>query len=309
MRRLLLPLVAVLALAATPALASARTHVIVGMGDQHAQMFSQTRYRQLGIHHVRYFIRWDAIHHPKQLAWADAYVVAARAQHASVLMHISTNDLRNKKGRLPSLRQYRSNVGALIRHFRPMGVREWGAWNEVNHKSEETWNHPRAAAQFFVAMRSMCKGCTIVSLDVLDQAGVARYISSFYRALSPRNRRAASLVGIHDYEDTNRRRTSGLRTIIGAVHHYNRHAKFWSTETGGIVNFGRAWRCNTRRAANRLGYMFSLARRYRGTITRLYNYNYYGTNCRGFDSGLVNAKGASRPGYNTFRKDIRGFTR
>ena len=37
---------------------------------------------------------------------------------------------------------------ALVRRYRPLGVREWGAWNEVNHKTQPTWKSPKRAAQF-----------------------------------------------------------------------------------------------------------------------------------------------------------------
>jgi hypothetical protein len=90
-------------------------------------------------------------------------------------------------------------------------------------------------------MRRICRGCTIVALDVLDQRGVARYIRRWYRALSRSLRSRARLVGIHNYSDTNRLRSRGTRSIIRTVKRYSRHARFWMTETGGVVNFGRSF--------------------------------------------------------------------
>ena len=63
--------------------------------------------------------------------------------------------------------------------------------NEANHDSQPTWNNPRRAAQFFLAFRSMCRGCKIVALDVLDQRGVDRYINRFFAALGSRKRLAS----------------------------------------------------------------------------------------------------------------------
>jgi hypothetical protein len=57
-------------------------------------------------------------------------------------------------------------------------------------------------------MRSICRGCSIVALDALDQAGVTRYISRFYRALGS-SRRFARIVGVHNYSDTNRANHAG----------------------------------------------------------------------------------------------------
>src|SRR6059058_3976139 len=232
-------LVAVLALSLLiPAAAQARTHVRVGIADQHASMFDAPAYQRLKLKRTRYFIRWDAVRHPADLAAAKAYVRRARSAHVRVLVHISTNDLRERKAKLPSVRQYRRDVGRLVRQLRPLGVREWGAWNEVNHKTQPTWKSPKRAAQFFTTMRSICKGCSIVALDALDQAGVTRYIRRFYKALGSK-RRYARIVGIHNYSDTNRasHRGRGTKAIINAVRHYNRRTQFWLTETGGVVNF------------------------------------------------------------------------
>jgi hypothetical protein len=137
------------------------------------------------------------------------------------------------------------------------------------------------------------------------------YIRRFYAALKPSERRAAKLVGIHNYGDTNRHRTTGTRDILRDVRKQNRRAKFWFTETGGIVNLGRSFKCSPARAARALKYMFTLARRYRRDVTRLYAYNWFGTkpSCKGFDAGLVNHNGTPRKGYATFKAQARRFTR
>ena len=305
-------LIGVLALSLLiPAAAQARTHVRVGIADQHATMFDAPAYQRLKLKRTRYFVRWDAVRHPADLAAVKAYVRRARSAHVRVLVHISTNDLRERKAKLPSVRQYRRDVGRLVRQLRPLGVREWGAWNEVNHKTQPTWKSPKRAAQFFTTMRSICKGCSIVALDALDQAGVARYIRRFYKALGSK-RRYARIVGIHNYSDTNRasHHGRGTKAIINAVRRYgNRRTQFWLTETGGVVNFGHSFPCNERRAATSVGRMFRLARSNRRYIKRLYVYNWSGASCNGFDTGLTRADGSLRPAYNTLRKYLRTFTR
>jgi hypothetical protein len=304
-------LVGVLALSLLiPAAAQARTHVRVSIADQHISMFDAPAYQRLKLKRTRYFIRWDAIRHPADLAAVKAYVRRARRAHVRVLVHVSTNDLRERKAKLPSVRQYRRDVGRLVRQLRPLGVREWGAWNEVNHKTQPTWKSPKRAAQFFKTMRSICKGCSIVALDALDQAGVSRYIRRFYKALGSK-RRFARIVGIHNYSDTNRasHRGRGTKAIIRAVRHYNRHTQFWLTETGGVVNFASAFPCNEKRAASSVGRMFRLARSNRRYIKRLYVYNWTGANCNGFDTGLTRADGSLRPAYTTLRSYLRSFTR
>jgi hypothetical protein len=301
---------AVVAAMALPAAADAKTNVRVGIGDQNASMFDHPEFKKAKIKRVRYFIRWDAIDQPTDLAAADEYVRRARAAGVKVLMHISSDDLTRKKARLPSIGNYRSSVTRLIRRYKAQGVREWGARNEANHDSQATYRSPRRAAQEFKIVRSACgSGCSIIALDVLDQAGVERYIRRFYAALGSQ-RSQARIVGIHNYSDVNRRRTSGTRSIISTVKKSNRRAQFWLTETGGVVKFGRSFPYSPRRAASRLEYLFDTTKRFRRDIKRVYVYNWTGAP-RGarFDAGLTNPDGSPRAGLAVFREEIKDFLR
>ena len=226
-------------------------------------------------------------------------------------MHISDPDLRRNKGRLPSVRRYKSSVGKLVRRYRKLGVSEWGVWNEANHDSQSTFRNPRRAAQFFGAMRSICRGCTIVALDVLDQDGASGYISRWYAALPRSQRRAARIVGIHNYSDTNRRRSTGTARILSEVKRRDSiRTAIWLTETGGVVAFGGSFPCDEKRAANRITYMFALAKKFRTNVKRLYSYNWQGTDCTSrFDAGLVRLDGTLRPSYDAFKRGLRGFSR
>jgi hypothetical protein len=310
-----LALLALSAVLLAPSTASAaKVDVAVGIGDQSERIFDDGKFQALKVKKVRYFIKWDAADRPGELALADAYVNRAKAARAQVLMHISSNNLARKAAKLPSVATYRRKVKALVDRYRPQGVRTWGSMNEANHDSQPTWNNPRRAAQFFLTMRSICRGCTIVALDVLDQRGVERYIQRFYRALGSR-RRLASVVGIHNYSDTNRYRDRGTRSILRTVKRFNRRAQFWLTETGGVAKFGTSFPCNPanpRAAENRqrraVRYMFTLTKRFRRDIKRLYIYNFTGADCEGrFDAGIVRRDGTPRPAYNEVRTQIRRF--
>jgi hypothetical protein len=273
-------------------------------------MFSDPAYRALHLKRTRYFIPWNAIRNPQALSSADAFVAAARAAHVRVLMHISTDTYTHRKAKLPSVSSYKKDVGALIRRYRPLGVTEWGVWNEENHVSEPTYRSPRRAAQFYVAMRQICHRCTIVALDVLDTHDAPGYIKRFYRALSRTDRARASLVGIHNYSSVNRRHSSGTQAVIDAVRAQNHRATFWFTETGGLVDLAPNWSCSTNRAASRTKYMFSLAKRFRRYVKRLYIYSWTGTGCGGgFDAGLVGPDGKPRAAYGVVKRSLSSFTR
>src|SRR3954469_2607700 len=239
MPRSLALLTTLVVLALAPAAAQARTDIRVGIGDQQVAMFDNAAFQRAKFKRVRYFIAWNAMDDARQRLAARAYVLRARQSGISVLIHVSTDDTRIKKAHLPSVSAYRSKVGRLVRYFRGLGVREFGAWNEANHASQPTYRSPTRAADFFREMYRMvkgrCRSCAVIALDVLDQAGVDRYMRSFYRHLSSTYRRRATIVGIHNYGDVNRRRTTYTRLIIRQTHAYDRHSRFWLTETGGIV--------------------------------------------------------------------------
>lgn len=198
-------------------------------------------------------------------------------------------------------------------------MRDFGAWNEVNHNTQETWDSPGHPASYFKSMyRAVklgvgppraCRSCAVVGLDVLDQAGVERYIRSVYLRLSRTWRKRLTIAGIHNYSDVNRSRSTGTSAIIRAVRRYNTHTKFWFTETGALASFGASFPYSPTRQASRIKNMFTYASRYRGSgVDRVYLYNWTGVEtgtgcgatCR-FDAGLTNANGSLRPVYLTFR--------
>ncbi len=316
-RRLsLLPLL-VLALLAVPASASA-INIRVGIGDQSPSMFANPNYKALKLKITRYFIEWDAVTEPEEIAKADRFVDAANAAGVKVLMHISVADIKASTPKLPSVAAYRKRVGTLIKRYKPRGVTDWGAWNEANHKTQPTAKSPRRAAQFYIQMRKLCRGCTVVALDVLDQRGVEGYIRSFFRFAGRAESARVRVVGIHNYSEVNRKLTRGTnrfpgtRRIIQAVRKANTKAKFWYTETGGLTKQGTAFPCDDARAADRTRYMFTLAKRYRRYVQRLYTYNWTPSAvCEDseFDGGLVNVDGTLRPAYSVFKTNLRDFRR
>lgn len=321
-RKTLLPLLlALVALFVAPAASNAATtNVAVGIGDQAQTIFDNSSFQALGVKKVRYFIKWDAMKRPEELAQADQYVANAQRSGADVLMHISTNDLGIKTAKLPSVKTYSKAVKQLIDRYKPQGVKTWGAFNEANHASQPTWNNPKRAAQFYLELKKLCKGCSIVGLDILDQAGAERYIQRFYAALTSSQRAGLKVVGIHNYSDTNRNRDTGTKAILKAVKKYNSRTQFWLTETGGVAKFGKSFPCNPASASSvkkaetrqskAVKFMFTLTKRFKSDIKRLYIYNFTGDDCEGrFDAGLVRRDGTHRPAYNEVKRQMKSFKR
>ncbi|MBA3328734.1 MAG: hypothetical protein H0T43_10575 [Solirubrobacterales bacterium] len=322
-RKLLYPCIAALAATAVlpAASASAKSSIRVGVADQSPAMFSSPAFEALNIKRTRYFVPSDVMQDSAERAKARTFVQAARAAKVSTLLHISTTDLRSKKGKRVGTTAYRRNVERIVRYFRNLGVRDFGAWNEVNHKTQETWNSVGHSVSYFKSMyravKKRCKSCAVVGLDVLDQAGVERYMRSFYSRLSSTWRKRLSVVGIHNYSDVNRGRSRGTGAIIKQARRYNRNTKFWFTETGALASFNRSFPYSESRQASRIRNMFTYASRYRTQgVQRVYSYNFFGietgagcgSSCL-FDAGLVNPDGSTRAAYDTFRTKLRSYSR
>ena len=303
------------ALALVPATAGARVNLRVGIGDQQISMFDQAAFQRAKFKRVRYFVPWNVMRDEDERLEARRYIQRARQDGIQVLLHISSDDLRIKRARLPSRAEFRTQVRRLVPYFRKLGVREFGAWNEVNHASQPTYRSATRAAEFFIetyqAVKPRCGFCAVVALDVLDQAGVEAYMRSWYRRLNATYQQRATIVGIHNYGDVNRQRTTFTRNIIRQSRAFNRRSRFWFTETGGLVKFGRNFPCSETRARNRLRNMFSLARTYRSSgVERLYVYNWSGPGCDArFDAGLVGPDGEPRPGYDYLRQALPNYLR
>ena len=317
--KLLLSLLALLLVPASPA--AARSSIRVGVADQSPAMFDNPAFQQLKIKRTRYFVPAAVMRDAAELEKATAFVTRARSAGVSTLVHISTTDLRDKRGPVVSTSRYRSDVNRLVVHFRRLGVRDFGAWNEVNHKTQETWNRVGNAVSYFKSMysavRKRCKPCAVVGLDMLDQAGSDRYMRSFYARLSPTWRKRLTVVGIHNYSDVNRSRSRGTATIINTARRYNKRTKFWFTETGALASFGRSFRYSESRQASRMKNMFTYASRYRTRgVERVYSYNFFGiengagcaARCR-FDAGLVDPDGTPRRVFTVFKQKLAAFSR
>jgi len=191
-------------------------------------------------------------------------------------------------------------------------VRVVSPWNEANHQTQPTGRNPRRAAEYYNVVRRYCRGCTIVAVDLLDSPNLRGYLRTFMRYAKGRPR----VIGLHNYSDVNRRRTTGIKALISETRldRRLRTAQIWLTETGGIVRFetdeGKlAFALSPSRAAARTGFLFRTASQYRAKVRRVYLYQWNIDNSGNrFDSGLIDQSGRPRPAYHVvkrYRKWIR----
>jgi hypothetical protein len=294
--RLRTPLLAfLLALLLAPAGAFAYT---TGIGDEQPQMFSSPYFTVLHTKIARYIVAYDVVRSKADLAVATEWIQNAESQGIQPL--IAFYHSRKTATKMPSVHAYEHYVGAFLKLFPE--IKNYQPWNEANRGNVRepgggsfSSPSPKQSAQYYTALRHMCRSCTVVGLDVLDQNSVSstiRYINAFKHDLGSRH--VPRLWGLHNYSDTNRFRDSGTTKVLNDV-----PGQVWLTETGGVVKFGGAFPNSQTRAAKALVYMFRLADRHRSRITRLYIFQWTGGNVsrERFDAGLMNGDGTPRCGY------------
>ena len=329
MRRLLLLILPALMLAAP---ASAPAALKVGLSENNPEMFGNPLFTSLGVKQTRVVVSYNVIEAAARgddeltrvsryisaaaLSGVDPLVTFEHARGAAEICNKRAN-YRKSQCRLPSVAEYQRNITAFLQRFPT--VKTISPWNEWNHFTQATSRNPKRAAQFSNTASKVCKAllrrCTIIAMDVLDQADSAaakvptyksttRMIKKFRRSLKIPRR----VCGLHNYSDTNRFRDVGTKTLIKAMG----CKQVWLTETGGLYDFGSFWSKKTKKGCRTAAscqvkatkYMFKLARKNRA-IKRLYVYTFFGGHTPRFDAGLVNAiTGKPRPAYNVVKARI-----
>ncbi|HWC26707.1 MAG TPA: hypothetical protein VG474_09000 [Solirubrobacteraceae bacterium] len=276
----------------TTAPASAPQRPVVGIGEQHAAMFSDPRFAALGIDTARLVAAYDATRVRFERDLVDLWLAAAR--RAGVEPFVTFGHSRVDPEKLPSVTEFRSAFRAFRRRY--PDVRVYAPWNEINHVSQPTADAPRRAAEYYNVVRAECADCIVLAGDVLDQAGMTDYLDEYRRHLDGE----PAIWGLHNYADANRFRSTGLRRMLGAV-----RGEIWLTETGGIVKFGRGFPRDEQRAARAVAHALELARKHE-RVTRVYLYNWTGSKPEDrFDAGLIGPDGAARPALDVLRAALR----
>jgi hypothetical protein len=291
---------------ATSPSAKAAASYLTGIGDQQTEMFTNPLWTQLHTKIARYIAPYDAAVRPYSLQLAREWITAAEADHQQVLVAFYHSEYTPTK--MPSVAVYQRDVQKFIKLF--PHVRQYQPWNEANRgsiveivkgKRHTALVSPSAlqSAQYYRALKLVCKTCTVVGLDVLDAPVVTptlRYIAEFKHDIARLKTVMPGVWGLHNYSDTNRSSSSRTRAILAVV-----PGQVWLTETGGIVQFGSDFPnkkgSGLTRAAKALSYMFKIAGS-NSRIKRLYIYDWTGGNASTrFDAGLMNGKYEPRPGY------------
>jgi hypothetical protein len=275
----------------------------LGLSEQNQEAFSNPLMGALNIQNARLIIPYDAVLTPGGQAKLDAWLGAVRAKGINPLVSFNPRGSDDCNGlhrlgvgtcHLPSSSEYKSAFLAFRARY--PWVIDYSPWNEVNHFSQPTYKKPKAAAKFYEIVRRNCKGCTIVSIDLLDDKNVKpslKYLKTFMKYAHHEK-----VFGLHNYADTNRGVNTRTKAVLKTI---PKKARLWLTETGGIVNLDGVYPYSLSRAAKSLRTMLRIADTF-PQIDRLYIYNWTGAPLGlRFDSGLVGPDGSPRPGYYVLR--------
>jgi hypothetical protein len=304
-RLILLPIAALLtAFLAAPA---AQAKPRAGLSEQNPAVFDSASWKQLKLKRSRYVVSWDYAKSAAERAEVSAFMTRAHAAKQDVLVEFNSHrgcfvNNRYKKTKAckgPSVSAYKKAVKGFRKEY-PY-AKTFAPWNEVNHVSQPTYRSPKLAAKYFKAMKSVCKKCTVLAADLLDQRNIDGYLRKFQKASKHKGR----IWGLHNYNDVNRHASKGIRRVLAVT-----KGQLWLTETGGLVQFKTSgFKYSPKRAAKATKYLFKLARSYK-RIKRVYVYRWFGApRSERFDSGLVGPNGETRAGLKQFKKSIRGLPR
>ena len=190
--------------------------------------------------------------------------------------------------------------GGSSSYFRKLGVRDFGAWNEVNHKTQETWNHIGNAVSYFKSMyRAVKQRCRSCARRRPRRARPGRGRSLHPQLLQAPEHDLAQAADDRSGSTTTPTSTAtarrGTRKIINTVRRYNsarssgsRRPARWRASAARSPTASRA-----RRRASATCSASPASTSSRG-VQRVYSYNWFGADDRRtaaarclFDAGLV----------------------
>lgn len=322
MRRLVL--IACLCALLTAGITTSASALVAGIGDQNPSTFTDPAYRALHVKRTRLIIPWDAVNSRDGRARISAWMKATKAAHQRVLVAFNPSAgsaCPKRPCSVPSVSRY-TRAFKKFRKLYPQ-AKEFNFWNETNSPTQPTGpaKKVRSAAKLYLAAKKVCgHKCAVTGPDILDlgfnkrsgQKRVIKWVKTFLKAVGHRN--YPHIWGFHNYQSTNYNRPSQTSFFVKKV---AKKGQIWITETGGIVQFttstGKATPFSVydeKRAARAIAYAYSIARKNRSRITRLYFYQWKKNNAFDlFDAGIESFDGKLRPAYAELKRLPRSLWR
>ncbi|HEY8638297.1 MAG TPA: hypothetical protein VIL64_03585 [Solirubrobacteraceae bacterium] len=283
-----------LAVLAAPAAAELR----IGIGDQKATMFGDSRFAGLHIAIARYSVAWDTLDVPAQSAALDSWLAQARDAGVSPLLSIDHSRRAGRTRVLPTVAQYAAQMRRL--HARYPWVADYAVWNEANYCGEPTCHHVDRMVGYYRALRGICPACHVLAAELLDFPNMPGWVGEFQR----RNRGDPHYWGLHNYRDANRLQTANTELLLSIT-----SGEVWFTETGGIV--GRNNKSMVQfvqspaHAALATDWLFHRLAQLSPRVTRIYLYEWNAlTKHDSWDTALIGPDGVARPAFRIVQRVV-----
>jgi hypothetical protein len=295
--RTLLSLACALAcIALLPAGASA---VVVGIGDNGTEMFSDPLFQALNVHQGRVQVSWNVAvskSHRGELGAATAWLQDARQAGITPLVTFAGSG-----NYVPTVKQYTAAVKAFIKRF--PWVKNYTPWNEPDWIYRSLSRKPSLAASYFNALFVSCHRCTVLAGDVYLSTKRSRWTGSYtlatwLRAYIKGLHHRPGAWALHNYDDVRTHTTSQLTTLQKLT-----SGPIWLDEIAGIEHRGH-WQYRNESvaaAARDEQFLFSLPKRFH-RVARIYHYQWLAGPADGWDSGLIASDGTPRAAYDVVMK-------
>lgn len=264
----------------------------IGFADQKPSMFLDQRFVDLGARHARLNVPWDVLQEPGTLANVDTWMAGARRRGIAPLITVD-------RSRRPGMQSRNPSAGVLatqVRKWRQRWsgqVRQISSWNEGNINKS-----PKLVAQWYLAIRKACPGCTVLGADLVDRKNAVSWAKRFIKAA----KRTPAVWGFHNYVDSNNFKTTNTRAFLKAI-----KGRVWLTETGGVLDRARPSvkfsGTGPAHAANATEFLLKkIAPLDPKRIQRVYLYSWStAPNDVTWDSGLIGPDGTERPALRVVR--------
>ena len=225
----------ILSFSAASAPAQSTRHPALGIGDENLFMFRDPRFLSLGIKEVRFDMSWDVLsgayknHYRRDIL--EAWLGEARADGLTPLITFDHSDRRGQAQRLPSVAQF----SRAFRQFRQRypWVKQFVTWDEANYYGEAIAQHPKLAAEYYLALRRDCPHCTIAAADLLDITNRRQAVPEvqWARELMRYAHARPSFWALNNYVGANDLSLRSLKRVLRGL-----PGSFWLAETGGIIS-------------------------------------------------------------------------
>lgn len=288
MRRLavLLPLLFLLVCA------SAQAKPVLGIADQKPEALDDPRLKALDLSYARLYVPWDVLKEPNSLRLTDAWLAAAERDGLEPLLTIARSRIRGREGVRPTPKALAAEVVKWRKRW-PGQVKTLSTWNEAN-----LGQSPELVASWWLAVRRVCPGCTVLGADLLDEPKVLSWAARFVKAA----KRSPKIWGLHAYNDANTFSTKVTKALLKGL-----KGDIWLTETGGVATRSKpiyAFKgCGVAHQTKATSFLLDKIAKVSPRIKRIYVFNWnLGKRPATFDASLIDAADRERPALNVVRK-------